>query len=179
MDQVREDPDMHPHRFAPAVSALLALAFMAPVAAHAQGDVRVSMMAHRVTTTDRGEERLAPAEQARPGETLEYRARYRNAGDRAVRQLVASLPIPEGLEFVPGTAAPARVLASLDGRTFAPVPLKRRVRLASGEEVEQLVPYREYRALRWTLGDLAARGEETVRARMRVTPVGVASNVEN
>jgi len=169
---------MHPHRFAPAVLALLALAFAAP-AAHADGDVKVSMTAHRVTTNDRGAERLVAAEQVKPGETIEYRARYRNEGDAAVHQLVASMPIPAGMEFVPGTASPTVVLASLDGKTFAPVPLKRQVKNAKGQPVEELVPYREYRALRWTIGDLASKGEETVRARMRVTPVGVASNVEN
>jgi uncharacterized repeat protein (TIGR01451 family) len=179
MDQVREDPDMHPHRIAPAVLALLALAFTAPVAAHAEGDVKVSMTAHRITTTDRGEERLVPAEQARPGETLEYRARYLNSGDVTVRQLVASLPVPAGMEYVPGSAAPAQVFASLDGKTFSPVPLKRRVRLANGKEVEREVPYGEYRALRWTLGELDANGEETVRARMRLIPVDVASKIED
>jgi uncharacterized repeat protein (TIGR01451 family) len=179
MDQVREDPDMHPHRIAPAVLALLALALAAPLPAHAEDDVKVSMTAHRVTTTERGVERLVPAAQAKPGETIEYRARYANEGGSTARQLVASLPIPPGMEFLPGTAAPAQVHASLDGRSFAPVPLKRRVRLADGTETEVLVPYREYRALRWTLGDLAAKGEQTVRARMRVTPVGVATNAGN
>lgn len=169
---------MHSHRIAPAVLALLAFAFAAP-AAHAAGDVKVAMTAHRVTTTDHGVERLVPAEQARPGETIEYRARYRNEGAATVRQLVASLPIPAGMEFVPGTAAPSQVLASLDGRTFAPVPLTRRVKNAKGEDVVERVPYREYRALRWTLGDLASKAEETVSARVRVTPVGVASIVED
>lgn len=170
---------MLPHRIAPTALALLALAFTAPAAAHAQGGVKVSMTAHRITIDDQGIERLEPAGQARPGETIEYRARYRNEGGAVARQLIASLPIPAGMEFVPGTAAPAQVLASLDGTSFAPVPLTRRVKNASGEVVEERVPYREYRALRWTLGDLAAKGEETVRARMRVTPVGVAADTGN
>lgn len=169
---------MHPHRYAPAVLALFAFAFAAP-AAHADGDVRVSMTAQRVTTDAHGVEHLDQAEQARPGETIEYRALYHNEGDATVRQLLASLPVPAGMEYVPGSAAPAQVLASLDGRTFAPVPLKRLVRLPNGDEIEQLVPYREYRALRWSLGDLDANGEQVVQARMRVAPVGVASNVGN
>ncbi len=167
---------MHPHRFAPAVLALVAFAFAAP--AHADGDVRVSMTAQRVTTDAHGAEHLAAAEQVRPGETIEYRARYLNEGDATAHQLLASLPVPAGMEYVPGSAAPARVTASLDGKTFAPVPLKRLVRLPNGDEIEQLVPYREYRALRWALGDLDANGEQVVRARMRVAPAGVASNVQ-
>lgn len=170
---------MHSHRIALVVLALLALPVAAPGAARADGEVKVSMTAHRITTTERGEERLIPAEQARPGETIEYRARYLNEGDATVRQLVASLPVPAGMEFVAGTAAPEQVFASVDGKSFSPVPLKRRVRKANGQEIEELVPYREYRALRWMLGDLAGGGEETVLARMRVTPVGVASNVGN
>lgn len=170
---------MHSHRIALVVLALLALPVAAPGAARADGEVKVSMTAHRITTTERGEERLIPAEQARPGETIEYRARYLNEGDATVRQLVASLPVPAGMEFVAGTAAPGQVFASVDGKSFSPVPLKRRVRKANGQEIEEFVPYREYRALRWMLGDLAGGGEETVLARMRVTPVGVASNVGN
>jgi uncharacterized repeat protein (TIGR01451 family) len=178
MDQVREDPDMRRHFLTPAVLAFFALTCVVSTAS-AEREVQVTMTAHRITTTDRGAERLVKAEQAKPGETIEYRARYLNPGDAAVRQLVASIPIPEGTEYMPGTAAPAQVFASVDGKNFAPAPLKRRVRLPNGKEAEVDVPAREYRALRWTIGTLAASGERTVSARVRVTPVGVAANVEN
>ena len=62
-----------------------------------------------------------------------------------MNKLVATLPIPEGLEYLPKTVRPAPALASLDGKTFAPMPLKRKVRLADGREVEREVAASEYR----------------------------------
>lgn len=66
------------------------------------------------------------------------------------------LPIPAGFEFLPDTARPPPAKASVDGRVFEPLPLRRVVKLADGRIKEQLVPLAEYRALRWAIGDLAA-----------------------
>lgn len=155
--------------------AFVALVLLAPVGAAAAGDVEVTLAAHRVTAQQNGQESLAPADQAKPGEVVEYRATYANAGPRPVKGLAATLPIPPGTEYVPGTAAPAGVRASLDGVTFAPLPLVRRVRLADGTEVEREVPPAEYRWLRWTIDALDARASRTVRARVRVAPLEVAA----
>jgi hypothetical protein len=43
-------------------------------------------------------------------------------------------------------------MASLDGSAFAAVPLKRTV-TRGGKPVEEQVPYREYRAIRWLAGE--------------------------
>jgi hypothetical protein len=75
------------------------------------------------------------------------------------------------MQYLPRTAQPTVVLASLDGKSFAPVPLKRKVRLADGREVTREIPTTEYRWLRWTIGSLDAKSDETVRARMRVIPI--------
>jgi uncharacterized repeat protein (TIGR01451 family) len=153
----------------------VALAFLllsaAPVLAGPK-DVQVSLTAHRVAADANGQTTLEPGDQARPGDVIEYRVRYSNQAPTGVRRLVATLPIPKGMEYLPRTAHPARVEASLDGRSFAPVPLTRKVRLANGREVVREVPPSEYRQLRWTLGDLAAHGSETVTARVRVSPAG-------
>jgi uncharacterized repeat protein (TIGR01451 family) len=146
----------------------LATAFLGiPAMAFAQGDINVALAANRVVARD-GRETLAPAEQVKPGDVVEYRATYRNQGASGVQKLTATLPVPPGMEYVPRTAQPAAPLASLDGRTYEPVPLKRRIRLADGREVVREVPVGEYRYLRWTLGTLGVRAEQTVRARMRV-----------
>lgn len=155
--------------------AFAVVAALAPALAHADGDVRVTLQAARVTTSN-DREVLVPADQAKPGEVLEYRAVYTNDGKRDVRQLMATLPIPSGVEYLPRTAAPAVVLASLDGVTFAAVPLTRRERTADGREVIREIPASEYRFLRWPVGTLAARQSRTVTARVRVVPVAVASN---
>ena len=67
------------------------------------------------------------------------------------------------------------VTASLDGRSFAPVPLMRKERTADGREVVREVPPSEYRALRWSIGTLAAKESRAVAARARVSPLQVAA----
>ena len=154
--------------------ALVVLALPVPFAALAQSPLKVSLTAQRVAVDARGGETFQPATQARPGETVEYRAAYRNPGTASVREVQATLPIPEGTEYVARTARPAPALASLDGRTFESLPLTRRVRLANGHEEVREIPAVEYRFLRWTLGSIEAGRSETVSARVRVSPLAVA-----
>jgi len=153
--------------------ALAMAAVAAASVAHAAGGVTVELTANRVTKSQ-GREVLAPAEQARPGDLLEYRALYKNDGKSEARGLAATLPIPRGTQYVPGTALPRRVEASLDGHTFAPVPLTRKVRLADGRTVTRDVPVSEYVALRWPLGALPASQSRAVTARVRIEPTQVA-----
>lgn len=148
-----------------------------PLVAAASPDVAVSLEAHKVTTDARGKESLTPGDQAKPGEVLEYRVRYTNQGATGVKRLVATLPIPAGVEYQAASAQPAVVHASLDGKAFAPIPLTRTVRLADGREVQREIPASEYRWLRWTIGSLAPRTSEIVRARVRVSAPAVAAAV--
>ena len=159
-------------------AALIAFAALAPYTAWAQSDVTVNLTAQRVIASTGGKETFAPGDQARPGDVLEYRATYHNSATSRVRQLAATLPVPKGMTFVPGTASPG-VLASLDGKTFEPLPLKRRVKLADGREVVREVPASEVRWLRWPLGTLDAKTDRVVRARVRVEPVAVAVLVKH
>jgi uncharacterized repeat protein (TIGR01451 family) len=165
---------MHRFRFfARALTIAAAVSLMA-TAARAENTVTVQLTANRVTKTQ-GRESLASADQARPGELLEYRAVYKNGAASEVRNVAATLPIPRGTTFVRGSAAPARVEASLDGSHFAAVPLTRTVRGADGREVVQEVPVSEYRALRWPLGSLAGHQSRAVTARVRIEPTEVAA----
>ncbi len=157
-----------------AVAIAFGVLMLAPALARAGGDVSVVLTAQRVTLAN-GKEALVSAERARPGDVIEYRAVYRNGGSRPVRDLAATLPVPQGMEFLPGAAAPQPMLASLDGKTFEPMPLQRRVRLADGREVTREVPAAEYRFLRWSLGTLGARESRTVMARVRVSPLEIAA----
>ena len=141
----------------------------------AAGSVAVELSAQRVTK-DQGKEVLVPADEAKPGELIEYRALYRNDGASDAKGLMATLPIPRGTQYVAGSALPRRVEASLDGHTFAAVPLKRTVKTPDGRTVEQEVPVAEYRALRWPLGALPSRDQRTVSARVRVETTNVAVN---
>lgn len=162
-------------------SIRLALAFaimgtaLAASVVSAAGGVTVELTAHRVTQAQ-GREALVSADQAKPGELLEYRALYKNAGTSEARGLAATLPIPRGTRYVKGSASPHKVEASLDGQTFAPAPLMRKERSANGKTVLREVPLSEYRALRWPLGNLSAKQSRTVVARVRVEPTEVAAH---
>ena len=156
-----------------ALALALTGAALAASVAFAAGGVTVELTAQRVTKAQ-GREALAPADQAKPGDLLEYRALYRNAGTGEARGLAATLPIPRGTLYVKGSAAPQKVEASLDGQTFAPVPLMRKEKAADGRTVLREVPVSEYRALRWPLGTLAAKQSRIVTARVRVEPAPVA-----
>ena len=164
---------MHRPTQARLVVALALGVLLAPAITRASGDVSVVLTAQRVTALG-GKEVFGPAEQAHPGDVIEYRAEYRNGGAQPVKQLAATLPVPKGMEYLPRTAAPQSLQASLDGKTFESVPLRRRVRLADGREVVREVPASEYRFLRWTLGTLPSRQAKTVTARVRVSPLSLA-----
>lgn len=140
----------------------------------ARPDVESTLTASRVVSKD-GRETLVAAERADPGDLLEYRAVYVNRGKAAVRNLEATLPVPEGMSLQPGTAQPAGALASLDRRTFEPMPIRRKVKLADGREEVREVPVSEYKALRWKVGELPAGQRASVAARMRLNPLETAA----
>jgi len=158
-----------------ALALVLTGVALAASVVHAAGGVTVELTAHKVTKAQ-GKETLAPADQAKPGELLEYRAHYTNSGASNAKGLEATLPIPRGTRYVPGSATPGRLEASLDGQTFAPVPLMRKVRTVGGKTVMREVPVSEYRALRWPLGTLASQQSKTVVARVRVEATQVATD---
>ncbi|MEK7322402.1 MAG: hypothetical protein AABZ84_04905 [Pseudomonadota bacterium] len=134
--------------------------------------VVVTLSAQKIIVSVEGRERRLPAERTRPGDIVEYRAMYKNAGKSTVKNLVATLPVPAaGMEYLPRTADPHIVQASVDGIAFDNVPLKRRIVLPGGRQVSHDIPYSEYRYLRWELGELPPGKNTSVSARMRVNPV--------
>jgi uncharacterized repeat protein (TIGR01451 family) len=151
--------------------------------AMAQGrePVETRLEALKVVRDAEGRESLVPAEAVKPGDSIEYVATYRNTGKQPVRDLAATLPIPTNTELVSGSARPANAQASLDGRTFASPPLTRRV-VRDGKSVEEVVPAREYRYLRWFPGELGGEKSVSFTARVRVVdsaaPPGPSTGVK-
>ena len=146
-----------------ALSALLSLT------AHADTGKLVSQLkVWTVVKQADGAETLQPAETVKPGDVLQYSTVYTNPTPRAVSRLVTNLPIPVGTEWVATGTLPSTVLASLDGKVFAPVPLMRKTRRADGQWVDVPVPLNEYRSLRWPEQQLAAGSSFTTTARVRV-----------
>lgn len=161
---------MHPVNRFPVVMVALALALLcaAPAQGEVKGDVSVEMTARKVVRDAKGVERFESGASAKPGEVIEYVVVYRNNGRGKVTDLLGTIPVPAGMEYLPGTARPERFEASTDGRTFAPAPLKRLVRSPNGKEALREVPTREYRALRWDFRTLEAGAEKKAAARMRI-----------
>jgi uncharacterized repeat protein (TIGR01451 family) len=132
--------------------------------------VTSELTVERVTIVD-GKTVFGPAQVSKPGDILEYRARYTNRSASAVLGLVANLPIPPGTTLIDRSQIPPDALASTDGTHFAPLPLTRVTRLADGSEHQVLVPLEEYRGLRWNLGSLSPGRSAQVQARVRVNDV--------
>jgi uncharacterized repeat protein (TIGR01451 family) len=138
-----------------------------PLAAQQASPIESRLESRKVVVSADGKETLAPADKAGPGDVIEYAATYRNTGKQTVKNLVATLPIPDQTEFIPGSAKPATAKAGLDANTFAEMPLKRTV-TRNGVSVEQPVPSREYRYLRWFPGELGGDKSVTFTARVRI-----------
>ena len=142
---------------------MAALALYVPL----QADVKVLLVANKIVKMN-GTEQRQSADKAKPGDVIEYVAEYKNPDKSAVKNVVATLPVPAGMEYVPQTATPEQVMASTDDVNYAPAPLKKSVPGANGKMVQQLVPYSEYRSLRWSLGEIAGGTSKSVKARMKV-----------
>ena len=147
---------------------LVVLVCSAMVALPLLAEVTVQLTAYKVVK-NAGKETLSAADKMMPGETVEYKAVYKNTNKSAVHDVKASLPIPQGMQFVPNTAVPAAPMASTDGVKFSKLPLMKQVKGADGKMHEEPVPYSEYRSLRWDLGEIPAGGSKTVSARMLLT----------
>ena len=155
---------------------LVGLITLTAPAAFADEPLSATLEARKVLVTTDGRERFESADTAQPNDVLEYRAVYANRSQKTLRGVAATLPIPEGFEYVVNTAG-LNALASLDGKTYAPVPLTRVVKARGGDEV-RLVPVSEYRYLRWKLGDLPAGASRTLTARMRMANVATSVAAE-
>lgn len=166
-----------------AVTCLLSLASFTTIAGDITptatvkpaGALEAKLTANKVTRNADNKEVLLPADKVVPDDLLEYQVVYQNNGKSLLKQFTASLPIPVGTTYVTGSAKPAGAMASLDGKNFAAMPLKRMVKKPDGKFEEQLVPLVEYRALKWKLAELAEKNKAQISARVRVNQVAVSS----
>lgn len=131
-------------------------------------DITATLNAFRVESVA-GKETLKPATTAKVGDLVEYQAEYRNNGKTSAKNMDVGVPIPPGMEYVPGSAKPADVYASLDGQRFAPVPLMRKVKGQDGKDKVDPVPVSDYRALRWRIAEIKPRSAVQLTLRMRLS----------
>lgn len=138
--------------------------------AHAADPVKVTLKAAKVVTSGaKRAEKLVSAEAAKPGDVLQYDALYRNESGAKIGNLQATLPIPDGLEVLTESLKPAGAQASVDGKTFGPLPLMRNATAPDGTAVQEEVPAREYRVLRWSAPTLLPSAQFSVSARARLS----------
>lgn len=148
--------------------AMLAVA-IASGAAHAQqkGPLESTLEQHKVVKAADGRESLVPATSVRPGDVIEYVATYRNTGRAPITGVEATVPVPPNTEYVDGSARPGDAKASVDGRVYAAMPLKRQV-VRDGKTVDEIVPTRQYRYLRWSAPQIPGEKSVSFTARVRV-----------
>ncbi|AHF92322.1 hypothetical protein OPIT5_20780 [Opitutaceae bacterium TAV5] len=157
---------------------LLVLLFpLAPILAATTGlaqGLAASLEAFRVTpATASAPETFVAADAASPGDVIEYRATYTNTTDRALKSVAPEIPVPAGLTWLAGDDAagsapaaagaatkPAPVAASLDGKTFAPLPLL--------DDTGRPVDPARIRALRWSIPEIGAGETVTLAVRAMV-----------
>lgn len=139
------------------------------------------LQAYLVTevTLDNGkiEERFTPAEEAEPGNIIEYRLTGRNISDVNLKDVILNGVIPEGTFYIDNSAsdddiamleftAPGYTAPS--GGKFGPAPLTVTI-VINGEEKEVVIPSESYTALRWQLREpIAAESEVTFIYRVEV-----------
>jgi uncharacterized repeat protein (TIGR01451 family) len=158
------------HLFPPYRAALLLIGVAVSIAA-AAAPLVAELQATRVVI-DNGHEVQHSAQAVRPGDTLLYSASYRNSGTARLADVVATVAVPAGAQFIAALPIEGGVMASVDGVHFERMPLMQRLRGSDGQWRDMLVPPAEIRALRWPARTLAA-GETfspSVRVRVIDTP---------
>ena len=141
----------------------------AAVSTEQKQSVTVKLAQFKVVTGPGGQERLVDASSVKPGDIVEYQATYLNRDTKPVTGLLATLPIPAGMEYLPKTASPGadRVKAATQGGAYGVEPLQRQVQVNGKPQIEP-VPYGQYRSLQWALGQLPPGAEFLVKARVQV-----------
>lgn len=105
---------------------------------------------------------VKPIKKATTGDVVQYSATYRNNINKPMTDVAITLPIPANMIYT-GIAKPDAALASLDGKKFDPIPLKRVV----NSKLVEILPS-EYRALRWIVKTLAPQKSATVTMNAKV-----------
>jgi uncharacterized repeat protein (TIGR01451 family) len=155
------------NRFAAAI--ILAAMLIAVPTAFADQPVKSLLAVTKIALDAAGKEVRVPATGgANPGEILEYTVTYRNVGRAPVKDLAATIPVPRFTAYLHEGSFPQGILATLDGKKFEAVPLKRLVKKPDGSAEWQVVPYAEYRALRWPAIALEPGKEARFSARVRI-----------
>ena len=107
------------------VKNLIALVMLSSftIVSHArdESDLSIKLVQEKIVTLQ-GKETRESADNVKPGDTIEYTAEYFNKGSKPITSLYAIIPVPSGVEYLPASARPAIIQASLNGDKYESVP---------------------------------------------------------
>lgn len=160
------------HRAAPTLLLLLGLA-LAQNASPLKLDLTLNLV-KTVTENGKPVEKLTPAKQNLPGDTLSQIITATNTGKTPLTNVRIPLNVPKNTVYLAPEKGMADVQAqySIDGgKTYAPAPLKKTITVTeNGKTVTKEVEVNpsEYQAVRWTVPRLAPGQSLKVGYRIRV-----------
>lgn len=132
----------------------------------------VTMDAFRVEKDAAGKEKLVKTEKVEPSQIIEYVLTCRNVSQGVLTKVALLGPIPENTVYLAKSATQAKALVpvfSIDkGKTFQPEPVKYKVKLPDGKEVEKVATPDMYTHVRWVVGSIKAGESQKLRYRVSV-----------
>lgn len=140
---------------------LLASLLLSSIAIAQDGPLQSLLDVYRVEIQEledgSAEEVLVAAEEAAPGETLEYVLTYRNVGDQALRGFVIKNAVPENTDYLADSNTAnigSDFLVSIDyGVTWESVPVTRVVTDSDGNEQTITIPAEQYTNISWKVNE--------------------------
>jgi uncharacterized repeat protein (TIGR01451 family) len=127
-------------------------------------DLETKLTAARVTGSGTAEQ-FSDAATAAPGDTIRYTATFTNTTAKPLREVSATLPIPQNLELTLASVKPAAADGSTDGTTFVPLARLLKPKSEGGLGVAPAA----IRALRWAPREIAPSASFSVEARAKVS----------
>lgn len=151
------------HSAVPLRPLLVVFLLICTIHAHA-ADLETKLTGSRVTNSGAAEQ-FSDAALAAPGDTIRYVATFTNNAAQPLREVTASLPIPQNLVLQLDSVQPAATEGSTDGKTFIPLSRLLRPKSEGGLGVAPAA----IRVLRWAPRDIAATASFSVEARATIS----------
>jgi uncharacterized repeat protein (TIGR01451 family) len=145
------------------------IGIMLLVTAAAFGQVKVELKQFKVVESNSKQE-LVATDKGKPGDVFQYIATYHNTSKTAAKNVLGTIPVPNGMEYTPDASSKAPDMAAAADGKFAPVPLKHKV-LRNGVQVEEVLPYSAYRSLQWKIGTMEPDQKIELKARVKLAPL--------
>ena len=125
--------------------------------AFAKGPVSGEVQAFIVLLNEDGAEIIKAADEAAPGEIMEFQITFTNEGEQSVTGIQVVDPIPANTRFISdshNSDVSASFDVSIDGGTsYESEPVRRIETQENGTQVEVVVPAEQYTHVRWRASD--------------------------